>query len=149
MRRACSATPRWASRGLPTSSASTASTALQRPEITVERGPLLTAIEISSSRPAMAAADGSSIMGLEPGEEVSLETLLYGMMLPSGNDAAEQVALALAGSRQVCGARQAVVARADDNRIPVLRGKLAYGNGQPNFAKSRGCRRTHIESNYH
>jgi D-alanyl-D-alanine carboxypeptidase len=31
---------------------------------------------------------------------VQLQTLLYGMMLPSGNDAAEQVALALAGSRE-------------------------------------------------
>jgi D-alanyl-D-alanine carboxypeptidase len=39
-------------------------------------------------------------MGLEPGQNVSLETLLYGMMLPSGNDAAEQVALALGGSRE-------------------------------------------------
>jgi D-alanyl-D-alanine carboxypeptidase len=48
----------------------------------------------------MAARDGSSIMGLEPGETVSLRTLLYGMMLPSGNDAAEQVALALGGSRE-------------------------------------------------
>jgi D-alanyl-D-alanine carboxypeptidase len=49
---------------------------------------------------AMAARDGSSIMGLEPGRQVSLATLLYGMMLPSGNDAAEQVALALGGSRE-------------------------------------------------
>ena len=36
-------------------------------------------------------------MGLEPGDNVKLETLLYGMMLPSGNDAAEQVAVSLAG----------------------------------------------------
>jgi D-alanyl-D-alanine carboxypeptidase len=49
--------------------------------------------------PAMAARDGSSIMGLTPGHRVSLKTLLYGMMLPSGNDAAEQVALAVGGSR--------------------------------------------------
>jgi serine-type D-Ala-D-Ala carboxypeptidase (penicillin-binding protein 5/6) len=48
----------------------------------------------------MAAADGSSTMGIEPGEQVRLETLLYGMMLPSGNDAAEQVAVSLAGSRE-------------------------------------------------
>jgi D-alanyl-D-alanine carboxypeptidase len=49
---------------------------------------------------AMAQADGSSIMGLQPGTSLSLRTLLYGMMLPSGNDAAEQVALALADSRE-------------------------------------------------
>jgi D-alanyl-D-alanine carboxypeptidase len=48
----------------------------------------------------MAARDGSSIMGLEPGRQVQLATLLYGMMLPSGNDAAEQVALALGGRRE-------------------------------------------------
>jgi D-alanyl-D-alanine carboxypeptidase len=39
-------------------------------------------------------------MGIEPGRSVSLSTLLYGMMLPSGNDAAEQVALSLADSRE-------------------------------------------------
>jgi D-alanyl-D-alanine carboxypeptidase len=52
------------------------------------------------SASALAACDGSSIMGLEPDDHVSLETLLYGMMLPSGNDAAEQVAYSLAGSRE-------------------------------------------------
>jgi D-alanyl-D-alanine carboxypeptidase len=52
---------------------------------------------VSSS--ALAACDGSSVMGLEPDDHVKLETLLYGMMLPSGNDAAEQVAVSLAGSR--------------------------------------------------
>jgi LysM repeat protein len=57
-------------------------------------------IGVTISGSAMAARDGSSIMGLEPGREVALRTLLYGMMLPSGNDAAEQVALALAGSRE-------------------------------------------------
>jgi D-alanyl-D-alanine carboxypeptidase len=54
---------------------------------------------VSSS--ALASCDGSSIMGLEPDDHVSLETLLYGMMLPSGNDAAEQVAYSLAGSRDM------------------------------------------------
>ena len=52
------------------------------------------------SASALAACDGSSIMGIEPDDHVSLETLLYGMMLPSGNDAAEQVAFSLAGSRE-------------------------------------------------
>jgi D-alanyl-D-alanine carboxypeptidase len=53
---------------------------------------------VSSS--ALVACDGSSVMGLEPDDHVALETLLYGMMLPSGNDAAEQVAYSLAGSRE-------------------------------------------------
>ncbi len=33
-----------------------------------------------------------SVMGLQPGEELSLEDLLYGLMLPSGNDAALAIA---------------------------------------------------------
>jgi serine-type D-Ala-D-Ala carboxypeptidase (penicillin-binding protein 5/6) len=56
-------------------------------------------IPITVNGPEMAAADGSQIIGLEPGERLRLETLLYGMMLWSGNDAAEQVAVGLADSR--------------------------------------------------
>jgi hypothetical protein len=56
-------------------------------------------IPVTVSASAMVARDGSSTMGIEPGRTVSLDTLLHGMMLPSGNDAAEQVAVALAGSR--------------------------------------------------
>jgi len=48
---------------------------------------------------AMAAADGSSIMGLSPGQRPSLRTLLYGLLLPSGNDAAEQLAVSLGETR--------------------------------------------------
>src|SRR5205814_3223974 len=48
---------------------------------------------------AMAAADGSSIMGLQPGQRVTIRTLLYGLLLPSGNDAAEQLARSVAESR--------------------------------------------------
>jgi D-alanyl-D-alanine carboxypeptidase len=47
----------------------------------------------------MAAADGSSIMGLQPGQRVTIRTLLYGLLLPSGNDAAEQLARSVAESR--------------------------------------------------
>ena len=68
--------------------------------VAIERGgDLGQRVPVSVSGSAMAARDGSSIMGLEPGLDVSLRTLLYGMMLPSGNDAAEQVALTVGGSR--------------------------------------------------
>jgi D-alanyl-D-alanine carboxypeptidase len=68
--------------------------------VALERaGDLDQRVDVNISGSAMAARDGSSIMGLEPGLDVSLRTLLYGMMLPSGNDAAEQVALTLGGSR--------------------------------------------------
>jgi D-alanyl-D-alanine carboxypeptidase len=69
--------------------------------VALERAPDLTQrIDVTVSARAMVARDGSSTMGIEPGRTVSLDTLLHGMMLPSGNDAAEQVALALAGSRE-------------------------------------------------
>lgn len=42
----------------------------------------------------------STVMGLRPGEEVSLEDLLYGLMLPSGNDAALAIARYVAGSEE-------------------------------------------------
>jgi D-alanyl-D-alanine carboxypeptidase len=41
---------------------------------------------------------GSSLMGLEPGFDVTFQDLLYGLMLPSGNDAALAIARYVAGS---------------------------------------------------
>jgi len=58
-----------------------------------------TSVRVTVDGWAMAAADGSSIMGLTPGQRVSIRTLLYGLLLPSGNDAAEQLALSAAESR--------------------------------------------------
>jgi hypothetical protein len=40
----------------------------------------------------------STLMGIHPGESYSLEDLLYGLMLPSGNDAALAIANAVGGS---------------------------------------------------
>src|SRR5579859_2562968 len=69
--------------------------------VALEREPDLSKrIKVTVSASAMVARDGSSTMGIEPGLTVSLDTLLHGMMLPSGNDAAEQVAVALADSRE-------------------------------------------------
>ena len=41
---------------------------------------------------------GSSVMGLEPGDRVTVRDLLYGLMLPSGNDAAIALGRAVSGS---------------------------------------------------
>jgi D-alanyl-D-alanine carboxypeptidase (penicillin-binding protein 5/6) len=69
--------------------------------VALERGPdLKTVYTTTVSASALVPCDGSSVMGLEPDDHVKLETLLYGMMLPSGNDAAEQVAVSLGGSRE-------------------------------------------------
>ncbi len=68
--------------------------------VTLEHASSLdTEVRISIDGWAMAAADGSSIMGLSPGQHLSLRTLLYGLLLPSGNDAAEQLAISVAESR--------------------------------------------------
>lgn len=44
--------------------------------------------------------DDSTVMGLLPGEEITLEDLLFGLMLPSGNDAALAIARYVAGSEE-------------------------------------------------
>jgi D-alanyl-D-alanine carboxypeptidase (penicillin-binding protein 5/6) len=41
--------------------------------------------------------EGSSIMGIEPGQRYSMRDLLYGLMLPSGNDAAVAIAQYMGG----------------------------------------------------
>ena len=42
----------------------------------------------------------STLMGLEPGDEFTLRDLLYGLMLPSGNDAALAIARHVSGTEQ-------------------------------------------------
>lgn len=44
------------------------------------------------------AMPGSSVMGLLPGDEFQLRDLLYGLLLPSGNDAAIAIARYISGS---------------------------------------------------
>ncbi len=41
---------------------------------------------------------GESLLGLETGERISVRDLLYGLLLPSGNDAAKTLATGVAGS---------------------------------------------------
>lgn len=48
----------------------------------------------------MAMKDGSSTAGLEAGQNVAVEDLLYGLMLPSGNDAALALADHLGGTEK-------------------------------------------------
>jgi D-alanyl-D-alanine carboxypeptidase len=43
---------------------------------------------------------GSTVMGIYPGEELTVEDLLYGLMLPSGNDASLALAEHVAGTRE-------------------------------------------------
>jgi D-alanyl-D-alanine carboxypeptidase len=63
--------------------------------VAVERGQLDQMVTVDVD-----AADmpDSSVMGLRPGERLTLRDLLYGMLLPSGNDAAVAIARAVGGS---------------------------------------------------
>lgn len=57
--------------------------------------------EVTVSEEALADLDSaSSVCGLNAGDTLTLEQLLYGLMLCSGNDAAEVIAEAVSGSRE-------------------------------------------------
>ncbi len=62
--------------------------------LALENGPL----DAQITAPAEALAVGGSSMFLGAGETMTLEDLLYGLLLPSGNDAAVAIAVHLAGS---------------------------------------------------
>ncbi|MSQ41988.1 MAG: D-alanyl-D-alanine carboxypeptidase [Dehalococcoidia bacterium] len=64
--------------------------------IALERGNPedLVTVQIDSRR-----MRGSTVMGLVPDEQLTLQDLLYGMMLPSGNDAAAAIAEHIAGTQ--------------------------------------------------
>lgn len=64
--------------------------------VALEHGDLSRRIQVS---PEAAGTEGSS-MYLRAGEELTLETLLYGLMLSSGNDAAVAVAQGVAGGTE-------------------------------------------------
>jgi D-alanyl-D-alanine carboxypeptidase (penicillin-binding protein 5/6) len=64
--------------------------------LTLERGKMDDRVTVS----AKAAATPGSRMGLTPGETLTVEELLYGLLLPSGNDAAVVLAEYVAGSEE-------------------------------------------------
>lgn len=63
-------------------------------------------LQITTSEADLVSAD-NSMMGFQPGETFRLEDLLYGLMLPSGNDAANAIARSL-GAEPGDSASQAV-----------------------------------------
>lgn len=65
--------------------------------IAIERGNLNDWVTVEYD-PEPLVNEQSSMMWVNPGERVRLEDLVYGLMLPSGNDAAEAIANYIAGS---------------------------------------------------
>lgn len=78
---------------LPQASTTKVMTAL----LTVEHGSLDQVVTVGADAQAL-VRDDSSYMGLDAGEQLTLRDLLYGLVLPSGNDAAIAIADAIGGS---------------------------------------------------
>lgn len=78
---------------LPMASCTKVMTAL----LAVEHGSLDQVITVGADAHAL-VRDDSSFMGLDAGEELTLRDLLYGLVLPSGNDAAIAIADAIGGN---------------------------------------------------
>ena len=66
--------------------------------VAIERGDLDEIVAIQIDAEELAARTDSTTMRLYPGERLSLRNLLYGLMLPSGNDAAIEIARHIGGS---------------------------------------------------
>ncbi len=65
--------------------------------VTVERADPNAVVDIQIDSKALVKATDSTVMGLEPGMRLSVRDLLYGLILPSGNDAALELARLVAG----------------------------------------------------
>jgi len=66
--------------------------------IAVERLDLNQVVTISRKTADTTKYSGGSRVGLKAGENITVRDLLYGALLPSGNDAAEALAVAISGS---------------------------------------------------
>ncbi len=66
--------------------------------VALENGNLNDMVTVSAN--AVNFGRGNSLMGLQEGDQYTLRDLLYGMMLPSGNDAAIAIAEHIAGSTE-------------------------------------------------
>jgi hypothetical protein len=66
--------------------------------VAIENGRLDDRVTVDVDSGQLYLTTESTVMGLMPGQTVTLETLLYGLMLSSGNDAAIAIAKHVAGS---------------------------------------------------
>ena len=54
--------------------------------------------EVTVTEDAVITESGATLAGIEPGDRLTLEQLLYGLLLPSGNDAGAAIAVHMSGS---------------------------------------------------
>lgn len=55
---------------------------------------------VTVTEDAVITESGATLCGIEPGDRLTLEQLLYGLMIPSGNDAGAAIAVHMSGSIQ-------------------------------------------------
>jgi D-alanyl-D-alanine carboxypeptidase len=67
--------------------------------LAVQRLSLDTVLTVPAGAPSVGLEVGGTAMGLAGGERMTVRDLLYGMLLPSGNDAAYTLAQAMGGSQ--------------------------------------------------
>lgn len=64
--------------------------------IALEEGNLSDSVTVTED--AVITEAGASLAGIKPGDVLTMEQLLYGLMIPSGNDAANAIAVHMSGS---------------------------------------------------
>ena len=64
--------------------------------LVLENGGLDETVEVTKD--AVITENGASLAGIKPGDKITVRELLYGLMLPSGNDAANALAVHTSGS---------------------------------------------------
>lgn len=64
--------------------------------IAIEDGNLDDVVTVTDA--AVVTEAGASLCGIKPGDQITLRDLLYGLMMPSGNDAANAIAVHMSGS---------------------------------------------------
>lgn len=64
--------------------------------IAIKEGDLQSRVLVTED--AVITEQGATLCGIQPGDTLTLEQLLYGLMLPSGNDAGAAIAVHMAGS---------------------------------------------------
>jgi D-alanyl-D-alanine carboxypeptidase len=65
--------------------------------VAVDWSDLDEAVTVEIDGPALSLETDSTVMGIEPGDELTMRDLLYGLLLPSGNDTALEIARHISG----------------------------------------------------
>ncbi len=79
---------------LPPASLAKIATAL----VTADHADLAQLVDVTVDGGELSVATDATIMGLKPGQRLSIRDLLFGLLLPSGNDAAIELAQQVSGS---------------------------------------------------